>query len=442
MVKLDLLFLLVGLFFYIIFLYSFTKEKKTLFFVTCCSLIILHDFIFINLSYYTSELVTFILKAWQEYLTLFLVFLLLKTKSKINKDIFFILLMLIGLSFYGIILSVVTGMPLKETILSWRMYLLPILLPCLVYLNDGFKNVNTSFFYKYLKTTLFILVLFALYQNLLFKFSNGEQLTFLTKNFRSNAGSILKKTLWFYEYFGDDHILSRWFNVIRNGNIRATSFFVSPIIFAQFLGVIGSILMGKFIYSKRKINVLIMLAITFLGIYLAQVRAGFIFFIITFFIIYSNRKTKIKNYVIIGLPLFLVGITFIGLIFFKVGDASTVGRLKQYTELFKNFNFFGLGLGSYRAIINYDSLIISAMFAFGLFSIFYFKLHLNILKSMNRFHQTILNEHSFLAIGLLGAFSAFVYISFFHYNIGSAPIRFFYFIAFYYLYKNYEIRKQ
>ena len=174
-----------GLFFYIIFLYSFTKEKKTLFFVTCCSLIILHDFIFINLSYYTSELVTFILKAWQEYLTLFLVFLLLKRKGKINKDIFFILLMLIGLSAYGIILSVINGMPFKETILSWRMYLLPILLPCLVYLNHGFRNVNISFFYKFLKTTLLILVLFALYQNLLFKFFNGDQLTFLSKDFRS-----------------------------------------------------------------------------------------------------------------------------------------------------------------------------------------------------------------------------------------------------------------
>ncbi|WP_338358634.1 hypothetical protein [Yeosuana marina] len=349
--------------------------------------------------------------------------------------------MLIGLSFYGIILSVINGMPLKETILSWRMYLLPILLPCLVYLNDGFKNVNTAFFYKFLKTTLFILVLFALYQNLLFKFLNGGQLTFLSKNFRSEAGTILKKALWFYEYFGADYILPRWFNMIRNGNIRATSFFVSPIIFAQFLGVIGSILMGKFLYSKRKINVLIMLAITFFGIYLAQVRAGFIFFIITFFIIYFNRKTKIKNYVIIGLPLLLVGITFIGLILFKVGDASTLGRLVQYSELFKGFKFIGYGLGSPRSIISYDSLIISVFFAFGIFAFLYFKLHLNILKSVNRFHQVVIDEYSFLAIGLMGAFSAFVYISFFHFSIGSAPIRFFYFIVFYYLYKNYESRE-
>jgi hypothetical protein len=283
-----------------------------------------------------------------------------------------------------------------------------------------------------------VFVSFALYQYLLFYFLGGEEINSLSKNFRSEAGPILKRTLWFYDYFGPDHLLPRWFNMVRDKNIRATSFFVSPIIYTQILGVFGAFLIGKFAYSKRKINITVTLLITLFGIYLSQVRAGFIFFVITLVIIYFNRKGRINNYTILGFPLFLVVITFLSLILFKAGDASSLGRLSQYNELLSDFNFFGYGLGSYRAITNYDSLFISVIFAFGIFSIVYFKLHLMILKHIKQFHKRGVNDFTFVAIGLLGSFAAFSYIIFFHYTIGSAPLRLLYFIAFYYLYKNYE----
>ena len=152
---LNLLFLTFALVIYGLFFYSFFRKNKTLFFVFYTTLVIFHDFVFIQISYFTTESVTFLLKAWQEYLFLFLILILLLKKGSFNKKIFTLLLLLFFLSFYGIVNSVINGNGIQDSILGWRMYLLPILVPCLVYLNGGFKNIDNIFFYKYLKGLLF-----------------------------------------------------------------------------------------------------------------------------------------------------------------------------------------------------------------------------------------------------------------------------------------------
>jgi hypothetical protein len=139
--------------------------------------------------------------------------------------------------------------------------------------------------------------------------------------------------------------------------------------------------------------------------------------------------------------LVLVTITFIALKFFKVGDASTLGRLIQYSELFENFKLMGFGLGSGKAMIAYDSLVISVFFGLGIIAVIYFKVHLIILEEIKSFNLIDVQEKSYLGIGLISCFSAYVYIIFFHFSLGSAPIRFIYFLIFYYLFQKYEPRK-
>tara|TARA_R110000868_G_scaffold82956_10_gene234163 strand:+ start:63613 stop:64773 length:1161 start_codon:yes stop_codon:yes gene_type:complete len=385
--------------------------------------------------------VSFLLKAWQEYLFLFLIFILLVKKGGFNKKIFSLLLLLLFLSFYGIINSIINGYGIQDSILGWRMYLLPILLPCLVYLNGGFKNIDTNFFYKYLQGLLFLLILYALYQNVIFNYYDGQYVIFTAENFRQKGEYVLRKSLWFYDFFGSDHMLPSWFNLVRNGKIRATSIFVSPIIFAQFLGVLGTIFMAKFVYSKNRISTSLMIIITLYGIYLTQVRAVLIFYIITFVIIYFDKKIKHNNYLILGLPLVLVVITFFSLIFFKVGDASTVGRLDQYEELLREFKIMGFGFGSDKSIIAYDSLIISVLFGLGIFSLLYFKLHLIVLDKIRQLNLTVVNNKTYLGVGLISCFSAYTYIVFFHFSLGSTPIKFIYLLTFYYLFQENEQRK-
>tara|TARA_R110001583_G_scaffold59697_1_gene177500 strand:+ start:84011 stop:85186 length:1176 start_codon:yes stop_codon:yes gene_type:complete len=388
-----------------------------------------------------TENVVFILKAWQEYLFLFLILILIVEKGSSNKKMFFLLLLLLFLSFYGIVSSIINGFGIQDSILGWRMYLLPILIPCLIYLNGGFKNIDNQIFYKYLKGLLFFIIIYALYQNAIFKHYDGQDVIFATDNFRQKGEYVLRKSLWFYEYFGSDHILPGWFNLVRDGKIRATSIFVSPIIFAQFLGVLGSFFMAKFTYSRKKFSTAILIVITLYGIYLTQVRAGLIFYLITFIIIYFDKKVKHDNYLILGLPLFLVVLTFFSLMFFKVGDASTIGRLGQYEELFRYFKIFGFGFGSGKSIIAYDSLIISVIFGLGIFSLIYFKIHLIVLNGIRQLNIQEKNQKTYLGIGLISCFSAYTYIIFFHFSLGSAPIKFIYFLTFYYLFQEHEERK-
>ncbi|WP_123803432.1 hypothetical protein [Flavivirga aquatica] len=272
--------------------------------------------------------------------------------------------------------------------------------------------------------------------------SGGQNLTFLKGDFRANARRAMSGSLWFYDFFGDDHLIPRWFNMIRDNKLRATSIFVSPIIFAQFLGVLGSIFLAYYHrgIKKRKYLILIIVLIALYGVLLSQVRAGFVYFAITFLAIYVFKKFK-QNYILLVLvPLTFVFITFFGLIFFKLGDSSSVGRLNQYVDLINNFKIFGYGLGARRAIVYYDSLIISTMMAFGVFSFLYFKVHFTLLKSIFKIEKSQVRGDSinFLGLGLLGSFSAFIYFIFFHYSIGSTPLRFLYFVAFYFMYKIYE----
>lgn len=404
-------------------------------------MIILHDFVFINLSYFLNEQVVLILKSWQEFLFVFLVSFLVIKKQVKGKKVFVILSLLIILSFYGFILSFINGYGLLETVLNWRMYLLPILIPALIFLNKGFAGINYNILYNYLLILLILLVVFAQYQSFMFDFYNGPNVEFASDKFREEGTIALKKSLWFYDYFGSDHILPRWFNMVRENKIRATSFFVSPIIFAQFLGVLGAIFMAKLAYSRKKLLNVIILMITFYGIYLSQVRAGLIFYFISFLVIFLNKRLKLNNLFILGIPLVMVFITFIGLIVFRVGDSSSLGRLTQYSRLFSEFKVLGDGLGSNLASISFDSLVISVFLAFGVLALLYYKLHLTIINELKNLSATIDLRKKYLGIGLISCYAAYTYVAFFHFSLGSAPIRFIYFISFFFLFQKYNHEK-
>lgn len=438
----NLVLLIFGLLFYAIFFYSFHLNNKTPFFITCLVLIIFHDYIFINVSFHATQTVNFVLKAWQEYLFIYLLLLTLINKRNISVQVFYIFVISILLSIFGIGVSLIRSQEVTDTILSWRSYLLPILMPCLIYINRGFHNVSVKSFSVFMVVVLLILVGYAKYQTILFENIGGAKLMFSNKDFRNDAIIVFSESLWFYDFFGTDHIVPRWYNLVREGKLRATSVFVSPIIFAQFLSIISAFLLSYYVkmIRKQRLLVLVLFLISVYGILLSQVRAGLIFLILSFFFIFILRKFRQFYFLLYFVPIFLVVITFLSLILFQVGDSSSLGRLTQYKELFSNLSIIGYGLGDPKSIVNYDSLIISSITAFGVLGIFYFKLHTILIKKIYFIEKfnTHISSSNFIGLALLGCFSGFIYFIFFHYTIGSTPLRFVYFICFFYLYKFYE----
>ncbi|WP_340064178.1 hypothetical protein [Ascidiimonas aurantiaca] len=299
---------------------------------------------------------------------------------------------------------------------------------------------------RFLIFVLLLLVFYAKYQANIFEKNGGAEIVFLGDKFREQAGSVLQKSFWFYDFFGPDHLIPRWFNMVRDNELRVTSVFVSPIIFAQFLSIIASFLLAYYVkvIRKKKFTIFALVLIALYGIVLSQVRAGLIFLAITSFSILIFRRFKQYYLLTLSIPLLLVALTFFGLLFLKAGDASSVGRIAQYKDFFNNFSFIGYGLGEKKAIIHYDSLVISSVTAFGLLGLLYFKLHLILIKKLYVIEKLKTEKQSinFLGLGLLGCFSAFAYFIFFHYSIGSTPLRFLYFISFYFLYMVYEDRRE
>jgi hypothetical protein len=253
------------------------------------------------------------------------------------------------------------------------------------------------------------------------------------KNFLKGREIILSN-FWFFDKFGALHMLQSWPNYVREGTVRVTSLFVSPIVLAEFLVIPMIIVMAKILYATRisdKTRGLVMLISMLYVSYMTSTRIGILLALISLTIFFLLTKAKLSAGI---LWLFIVGIlfsTFFSLIILNVGDDSAQGRLTQYIEMVNIFSMKGYGFGSPQTDVYFDSMYISVLMLFGAAAFIYFLLHLLIVQTIYSTLRFIVDiNERILSITAITLALSFSFAFAFHYSIGSGTISLLYFILF------------
>ena len=418
-------------------------RSKTCFLMTYLTLVLFYDFIFINISLkYPDQNWVYYLKSWQEYLFIFLIlrYLLLIRKPIIGEDkkLLFSFLTLFLISMISILIPIYLSKDIIKILLGYRSYLFPLFIPYLCYLNNLFYGVSLKQVINYFVVYIGLCLFFACYQRYLFIVFGGDRLIvdFSDQSIYDQIDYIFDRTFWYSNFFEIEQ-MGQWYDRVRDFKLRATSFYVSPLILALLMNLSIVLLSISAMFYKKlswKILCYIGIIMALCVIYTAQVRSSFIFiFISTLVIMFMLFKNKSYKYLLL-IPIILIVITFLKLIFLG-GDHSEITRLNQFKILGSEFSFLGKGLGSVEADVKYDSMIISSLFAFGIFAFYFFYFHYRIVNiafdRFKRMHKS--NSYFPLGIFVISSFLGFIYFSFFQYTIGSPALKLFYFFIFYFL---------
>ena len=253
------------------------------------------------------------------------------------------------------------------------------------------------------------------------------------------------RLLWFYDFVNKIHPveLAR-FNYIRNGGLRATGFFISPLVQSAVLGFSALIAIYLVRAPKKSITAYVlpgMLLIVFVaGLYLCRTRIGWVIFgggLISWYLgPYLSDWKKTAAFLVPGL---LVFFTFAWLLSGFSSEPSANGRLSQYAYLIDNFRFWGFGFGHPLTMTVFDSLIISSVFLFGFFAIFYLLIPLLICARLNFLPEASEKDKGglhtdFFLLPPFAAFSSMIlYMMVFQFTNGGPVISLYYWFAFIFL---------
>lgn len=414
--------------FYTFFLSSFYFRSKGTFIALYLLLTIFHDFLFIHLELTTSLGLILPIKSWQELLLIFLltnyILRIGLRQGKLNRREALTFFVIFFLTAWGVLAALGGGVKFFEVYTGWRKYMLVFVNTFLLFAVGALDEVSFRLIKRVLFLATFLIIVYAFYQRTLFE-GLDMSFGFGTKGFYDFGPDVLKH-FWFYDRFGDDHMLAGWPNYIRGGQPRITSIFVSPIILSEFLSIVATIIVIAQIKERQaiasRIAGLIFLFFVLYTMNMSHTRIGFIQIALgTFIGILLGRKTSTGIYwtLVIG----AIGFLLFLLTAFGIGDDSAQGRLPQYVHMIQAFNWRGLGFGSPESSTYYDSLIISITFLFGAAVPIYAYMYLlwigpliqnkNILKGVPAVGQS-----EFRAI--VGVLYAFIFAFAFQFSIGSA----------------------
>jgi hypothetical protein len=424
--------------FYSIFFASYYASSKT-YFIGCYILLTLfHDFIFINLGYHlTNESVIMVLKSWQEILLIFLLFNLIahlvKHGFRLSKDLFYTFILLLILTGWGILVSFKGNEAPFVIFLGWRKLMLALTNTLLLYALGVFHKISFSFVYRILVVFTVVVLIYGFYQYKKFDRVALPSLTNRDKNFHERTDLVLKE-FWFYEKFGTDHMLSSWPNYMRNDSPRITSIFVSPIILSEYLAMVSLFSTIILLKGRPRLSQLffhfILLTCIFITMTLSHTRIGFIQVAVgTLISVIINRRITSRLYwpvvfIAIGSLFFLISVS-------GFGDDSARGRLVQHKEMIKLFSPSGFGFSATETH-TFDSLYISVILLFGIFSIFYFYIHFYWTLTFFKYRTYIgINRQLDLEYKIITAIiCSFVFAFAFQYSIGSGTTTILYLLLF------------
>lgn len=392
-------------------IYGFIFKKSTIFTLFFLSFICLYDWILIHLSYTLPSNIVLLLKSLQEILASLVCICIcynvyISNKLPINK-IDKIALLFLFISIVGIANSFTSGNDIKSIIQGLRLYITPVLIPFLFYKYGLFKQISLRYLNAYIKILICVLLCFSIIQVYSY---NGDL-----------------SSLWFYNFYNSEPnnpIDFASYNFVRDGNLRATAFFVSSIHLA-----IAFAFLCMYCFTMKLRGYFFWCILALIGIELTQTRMGYFLLIIVLGIICTSKISHNNSYLII--PFAAVIVTFISLMFEITNDESAIGRLKQYTTFYSDFSIKGRGIGDYFSLVYYDSFYLSILTAFGICALMYIY---GYLRYMSILHKYVLNlpngdDKKFLSYVVYICCTA-LYLFAFHYVAGSFPFNFLFTLVF------------
>lgn len=337
----------------------------------------------------SQDLSNYLIKAFPDVLMislllrLFLLELNKKNKSNAMNDEgmnkFFISFMIISLAY--IIYGIAKGNGLTRSVLDWRDVGVPVLDMFLIVrtriinFDDGHKIVN------FIALLVVLNAVKSIYDYYTFNgmVESSWRYDFLIElNLRNNADYESRMAVY---------------QIVRNGNLRSSGFFVSALEFSFIVAMFFFYYYLKFLNSIKYNNAklffysFVSMLICFVGVYVSQVRTAFIIIVfnLIFYHLFFNRNELIS----FKPRLTLICATFCSLIMFAIiyylgdsADASSYGRLAQYVYLVTAFNPLGVGFGEYKGM--FDSFYVYALLTFGIpalyFIYFFAKRYVSIFK--------------------------------------------------------------
>lgn len=259
-------------------LYTAYNTQKSAFvgilIILCC----FYDFLFIDISYTLPAEITTILKPFQEFIILIgCVLILLNRNNKETirisyKKLLMSLCVLIPL-IVSIFSSIINGMEVNILITGFRCFFVPILCTYIVTYKEGI-NIKPWIF----EIISLLMVIYAIFQVYCFSGNLNE--------------------LWVYESqydsYGENLIDKAYYNYLKNGSLRAISFFVTPIDLSITSAACSLFFICTYI-NLKKFNYLFFSIFSILGIFLSQTRIGFFTLLIGIGIIIYLKLNKVAK---------------------------------------------------------------------------------------------------------------------------------------------------
>jgi hypothetical protein len=433
----DAVVLIVFGVFYSTILLSYYRASKT-YFVACYLLLaIFHDYIFINLEYEASESIILIVKSWQEMLFLFLCVNMLArvfTRFKVSSHFLITGLFILILTGWGVFVSILEKDTVFEIFLGWRKFMLTLFNSILLYELGVFDKVSFRSVYRLLVVATLVIMAYGFYQLKKFDAIGLPEMAARGTDFYARVNIGLRE-FWFYEKFGDQHMLRSWPNYMRNDSPRITSVFVSPIVLAEYLALVALFSIITLVRGKPKVVQVIFhglfLFLIFLTMETSQTRIGYIqVFVGTIVSLIIVRNVNPRFYLLLAFG--SIAALFVAISFGNIADSSAQGRIPQYLELLTIFSLKGYGFGDEERVLFFDSLYISVILLFGVFSLLYFYIHYYWIRLFLKYYSR-LGDDKELDLEyriIVASLCSFIFAFAFQFSLGTAIISILYFLLF------------
>jgi hypothetical protein len=422
----------------IFFQYAFTilalaYKRYDMFAIIYLASIVFYDYIFINASYFLPSVILNVLKPYNEYLFLFLIFsFLLSTAQKITQKHRVVdramLFFTIPTLFVLLINDLLTEVNIGDTIMGIRMYLLPIFVPYLMYKISWFDKINYKSFLSWMFGITIFVICFGIFQR--FTYDGNLQ------------------SLWFYGFFNsfpENPVEAGFYNFIRDDVLRTTSVFVSPIIYSIAVAIPSIFAVGLLMAKSdmfKKWQLILLIAFSLYGLFIAETRVGLLILIIATGIYFISVFIREKYALIFMplLPLMAVLLTFLTLIYGYTEDMSALGRLIQYISFFDYFEVSGLGFNSEFVLSLFDTFYMSIALVYGIFVVFPFYFFFKVNRLLYKAAGVFRNREKVFAKAVYVISLTFIYSFAFQFTAGTYPFKLLFLLLFLVLakYTDYE----
>ncbi|SOB97695.1 hypothetical protein SAMN05877809_10218 [Rhodobacter sp. JA431] len=378
--------------------------------------IIFNDFLLLQFFYEVNSPYALLMQAWQEIFLVIgftrLLFLRHQIEQRIGKDFIWISIIAI----IGIGVAFLNGDGLSEIYGTTRRYIFPFLLPCIFFMPKSSATKNYTFVF----TVILCASAFSIFYAIWIEWRIGTNY----------------KELWFYDFVAERKLALNTaerliqYQFLRDGSLRATGVLISSVEYSFLSALMAIVAFIGLVRSKNNLQVLLLLCVlmaNICAIFMSQTRSGLILFIFATALYALARIFDLKNMIKLAwIPGLFAGL-FLMIVAASPGmwDASTRGRIIQYFSVLTEFRPQGYGTGaiSNNSPTYRDTLYVSVLNTYGIFSVIYFGLIFRPLRILSDgFRQQMLRREtriwSEITVYLILA-SIFVYA--FHYSVGGKP---------------------